>query len=98
MSDQPMVDKNIGPEKYYRCTPGQKCERCGGDNSFRAKGTKHCYKCSHEVSLENAARRKDYIAKLKKRDEPGINPCCGSHLEVGYKFCPHCGQRLRKVE
>lgn len=96
MSDQTMVDKNIGPEKYYRCTPGQKCERCGGDNSFRVKGTKYCYKCSHEVSIENAKKRRDYLERLKLRDTPGINPCCVSYLGMNYSFCPQCGKRLRK--
>lgn len=98
MSEKSMVEKELRPKAYARTSPGQICERCGGDNSYRKRGTKYCFKCSHEVSLENAQKRRDYIDKLMQRDKPGINPCCVSLLATQSIFCSICGQRLKKKE
>lgn len=98
MSDATMVERELRPKGYARTSPGQTCERCGGDNSYRKRGTKYCFKCAHEVSLENAQKRKEYIERLTQRDKPGINSCCVSFLGKHAIFCSICGQRLKKED
>lgn len=86
--------------KYIRITPGQKCERCGGDNSYRSRGTKYCHKCAKEVAREKGIKDREYIKLLKARDTirpngPGTcNDCVVCYIN-NFVFCGMCGQRLR---
>ena len=87
-----MADKG----KYLRLTPGQKCQRCGGDNSFRQAGTKWCYACSKEIERRRARARRAHHKVLVLRDTEGhMNQCCRDYYMDGCTFCGKCGQRLR---
>ena len=91
-----MVQKEPRPDKYFRRAPGQMCQRCGGDNSYRSKGTKYCHRCSYEAAQERAADKRAYIKVLTDRDTVGVfNDCCTIFYASNYVFCGKCGQRLR---
>lgn len=82
--------------KYLQLTPGQKCQRCGADNSFRAAGTKWCFACSKEIERIASRARREYHKRLRLRDESGhMNQCCRDYYMDGCTFCGKCGQRLR---
>ena len=84
---------------YVRRAPGQKCQKCGADISYRAAGTKWCFDCAKKVEREQARMRKAYIKKLEARDVVATTPnCnyCATYYKAGFTFCPNCGQRLRE--
>lgn len=92
---------------YVSRAPGQKCQRCGNDNSSRNVGTKYCFACSKLVNLERAKMRRDYDAALEAKDKAMkirksmhegpmfFCPSCTSVIPgERNNFCSHCGQRL----
>lgn len=85
---------------YTRLDPGHKCERCGGDNSFRAHNTRYCFECAKIVRKEQAIAKRQYYDRLVARDKmPNIMNmaiCCMYAKTQGFKFCNMCGQRLKE--
>lgn len=89
-----MVDGRRGG--YVRVAPGQRCELCGGDNSFRAAGTKWCYNCAKILNRRAGRARTAYQKRLVARDTvKDVFDCCITGIEYGDMFCRHCGQRLQ---
>ena len=89
---------------YVARTPGQKCQRCGKDNSNRVAGTKWCYECAKIINREAIKRKRAYLLSLEARDKPKIiankgtgKPACGlcnEPIQYAFIFCPMCGQRI----
>ena len=102
----------MAPNKYIRLAPGQLCERCGADNSYRQACTKWCFDCSKEVANERRRRRKrtEYIRQLEDRDKVRnistrirvsdyyVCTTCSGIVAKNFYFCSNCGQRLRYKE
>lgn len=85
-----------GKGRYLKLAPGQKCLRCGADNSYRPVGTKWCYACSKELDRIASRARREYHKTLRFRDERGyMNACCHVYKAHDCRFCGTCGQRLQ---
>ena len=78
---------------YVRRAPGQKCQRCGADISFRVQGTKWCLDCAKKLAAEKDMKTRQYINKLKIRDtakKATYKTEYSEELTFTVQICPIC--------